>query len=58
MNRSTISAAIGLTKKGMGLDKTLMQNELSGYIFFLLLLFLLFFVTSPSLGKGDREMSD
>ena len=35
----------------MGLDIPLMPNELPGYIFFLPS-----FSSSPSLGKGDREM--
>ena len=34
----------------MGLDNPLMPNELRGYIFFP--------PSSPSLGKGDREMFD
>ena len=42
-------------RKGMGLDSPLMPNELPGYI-----LFLPSFSSSssPSLGKGDREMFD
>ena len=52
MNKSTLSGDIGCTKKGMGLDIPLMPNELPGYIFFLPY----FSSSSPSLGKGDREM--
>ena len=43
--------------KGMGLDSSLslMPNELPGYIFFLPSFSS---SSSPSLGKGDREMFD
>ena len=56
MNKSTLSGDIECTKKrkGMGLDSPLMPNELPGYIFFLPS----FSSSSPSLGKGDREMFD
>ena len=40
----------------MGLDSPLMPNELSGYIFFLPSFSSS--SSSPSLGKGDREMFD
>ena len=43
-------------RKGMGLDSPLMPNELSGYIFFLPSFSSS--SSSPSLGKGDREMFD
>ena len=39
-------------RKGMGVDNPLMPNELPGYTFFLPS------SSSPSLGKGDREMLD
>ena len=42
-------------RKGMGLDSPLMPNELRGYIFFLPSFAS---SSSPSLGKGDREMFD
>ena len=41
--------------KGMGLDSPLMPNELPGYIFILPSFSP---SSSPSLGKGDREMFD
>ena len=41
--------------KGMGLDSPLMPNELPSYIFFLPSFSS---SSSPSLGKGDREMFD
>ena len=44
-------------RKGMGLDSPLMPNELPGYIFFLPS-FSSSSSSSPSLGKGDREMLD
>ena len=45
-------------RKGMGLDSPLMPNELRGYIFFLPSFASSSSSSSPSLGKGDREMFD
>ena len=42
----------------MGLDSPLMANELPGYIFFLPSFSSSSSSSSPSLGKGDREMFD
>ena len=43
----------------MGLDGTLMPNELPCSIFSVFFFFFLFlFFFSPALGKGDKEMSD
>ena len=47
-----------LERKGMGLDSPLMPNELPGYIFFLPSFSSSTSSSSPSLGKGDREMFD
>ena len=45
-------------RKGMGLDSPLMPNKLPGYIFFLPSFSSSSSSSSPSLGKGDREMFD
>ena len=55
MNKSTLSGDIGCTKKGKEWAWIALPNELPGYIFFIPSFSS---SSSPSLGKGDREMFD